>query len=116
MNLLLDTHIALWAILIDELLPQKAKDLILNTANEIYYSSISTWEVLLKHSSDPKNLYISVTRNCSERSTWGLASCAAQPARACLSPCASLRVLNSYCNAIYRALPVFRIYLYKSFR
>lgn len=60
MNLLLDTHIALWAILDDELLPQKARDLILNTANEIYYSSVSTWEVLLKHSSDPKNLYITV--------------------------------------------------------
>ena len=60
MNLLLDTQIALWAILDDELLPQKARDLILNTANEIYYSSVSTWEVLLKHFSVPKNLYFTV--------------------------------------------------------
>ncbi len=37
-------------------------------------------------------------KNCvySERSTWGLASRAAQPAQVCLSPCASLRVLKSY--------------------
>ena len=32
----------------------------------------------------------------SGRSTWGLASCVAKLIQACLSPCASLRVLNRY--------------------
>ncbi|MBQ6350676.1 MAG: type II toxin-antitoxin system VapC family toxin [Methanobrevibacter sp.] len=60
MRILLDTHIALWAILNDKLLPIKARDLIIDPDNTIFYSSVSTWEVLLKHADDPKNLYINV--------------------------------------------------------
>ena len=59
MKLLLDTHIALWAILDDDFLSLKARNMILNPENTIFCSSVSSWEVLLKHTTDPKNLYIS---------------------------------------------------------
>ena len=56
MNLLLDTHIALWALNDDPSLSEKAKDLILDPDNTIYYSTVSVWEVLLKHACRPNNL------------------------------------------------------------
>ena len=54
MNILLDTHIAIWAIGNHPNLSQKARELISDSDNTIYYSSVSVWEVLLKHDS-PKN-------------------------------------------------------------
>ena len=56
MNILLDTHIALWAISDDPKLPKKAKELILDPDNTIYYSAVSMWEVMLKHDSQRNNL------------------------------------------------------------
>ena len=56
MNILLDTHIAVWAISDHPKLPQKAKDLLIDPDNTIYYSSISTWEILLKTNSPRNNL------------------------------------------------------------
>lgn len=56
MNLLLDTHIAIWALLDDPALSQKARDMILDPDNTIYYSTVSTWEVMLKNSKDRTNL------------------------------------------------------------
>ena len=56
MNILLDTHIALWAISDDPKLPKKAKELILDPDNTIYYSAVSMWEVMLKHDSQKNNL------------------------------------------------------------
>ena len=35
---------------------EKARELILNPDNTIYYSTISVWEVLLKHSRRPDNI------------------------------------------------------------
>ena len=67
MNILLDTHIALWAILDDIMLTDKAREIILDPENLLYYSTVSTWEILLKHADDPKNLYINVNQfidNC----------------------------------------------------
>ncbi len=54
MNILLDTHIAIWAISNHPHLSQKARELISDPDNTIYFSSVSVWEVLLKHDS-PKN-------------------------------------------------------------
>lgn len=48
MKILLDTHILLWAISNDIKLPEKARKLIENEENEIYYSIVSLWEVELK--------------------------------------------------------------------
>ena len=56
MNLLLDTHIAIWALNDDPALSEKARDLILDADNTIYYSTVSVWEVLLKHSRRPYNI------------------------------------------------------------
>ena len=56
MNILLDTHIAIWAISNHPKLNKKARDLILDSKNTIYYSSVSAWEILLKHDSPKNNL------------------------------------------------------------
>jgi PIN domain nuclease of toxin-antitoxin system len=50
MRLLLDTHIALWAISDDPRLPQKARDLIFDPASAITVSAASIWEISIKHS------------------------------------------------------------------
>lgn len=60
MNLLLDTHIALWAISGDPRLSAKALKLISDPDNNIFFSSVSAWEVLLKNSSPRNNLNLSV--------------------------------------------------------
>ena len=62
MNLLLDTHIALWALNDDPSLSEKAKELILDPDNTIYYSTVSVWEVLLKHARRPNNLELDSAR------------------------------------------------------
>lgn len=56
MNLLLDTHIAIWALNDDPALSQKARELILDPDNTIYYSTVSVWEVHLKHTRRPDHI------------------------------------------------------------
>lgn len=56
MNLLLDTHIAIWALNDDPSLSEKARGLLLDPNNTIYYSTVSVWEVLLKHARRPENI------------------------------------------------------------
>lgn len=56
MNLLLDTHIAIWALNDDPALSEKARALILDPDNTIYYSVVSVWEVLLKHTRRPREI------------------------------------------------------------
>jgi PIN domain nuclease of toxin-antitoxin system len=48
-RLLLDTHIALWAIAGSPRLSAKARDLISDTANEIVISTATLWEIAIKH-------------------------------------------------------------------
>ena len=50
MNILLDTHILLWALTHDDKLPQQAIDMIIDEKNKIYYSIASVWEVEIKNS------------------------------------------------------------------
>ena len=52
-EILLDTHIILWAILRDSRLTDKINRYLLNPNNEIYYSIASMWEVQIKY--DRKN-------------------------------------------------------------
>lgn len=59
MKILLDTHILLWALSNDERLPEKARELIENEENEIYYSIISLWEVEIKHLAHPDAMPVS---------------------------------------------------------
>ena len=56
MKLLLDTHILLWAMTDDEKLPEKARALIENVENEIYFSIISLWEIQIKHILHPQQM------------------------------------------------------------
>ncbi|MFN3377582.1 MAG: type II toxin-antitoxin system VapC family toxin [Burkholderiaceae bacterium] len=49
MNLLLDTHVALWAITDSPKLPPKARDLILSPRTTVWISAASVWEIAIKH-------------------------------------------------------------------
>jgi PIN domain nuclease of toxin-antitoxin system len=49
MRLLLDTHIALWAIIADDRLPAQAQELIEDPANEVFVSAASVWEIAIKY-------------------------------------------------------------------
>lgn len=48
MNLLLDTHVALWAITDSPKLSQKARDLIQATTTTVWVSAASVWEIAIK--------------------------------------------------------------------
>ncbi|MEW6490872.1 MAG: type II toxin-antitoxin system VapC family toxin [Thermodesulfobacteriota bacterium] len=50
MRLLLDTHVALWAITDSPRLPAEVRRLLLAPANEVYVSAASVWEISIKHS------------------------------------------------------------------
>lgn len=50
MKLLLDTHIALWALVDSPRLPAKARELILSPTNSVMVSAASVWEIAIKHS------------------------------------------------------------------
>ena len=49
MNLLLDTHVALWAITDDSKLSARARDLILAPRSAVWVSAASVWEITIKH-------------------------------------------------------------------
>lgn len=50
MNLLLDTHVALWAITDSPKLSQKARDLIQSPKTIVWVSTANVWEIAIKHS------------------------------------------------------------------
>lgn len=55
---MIDTHIALWAILEDSHLSAKARNILENKENEIYYSTVSVWETTIKHIIRPKDVLL----------------------------------------------------------
>lgn len=70
MNLLLDTHVLLWAAYDPARLSTRASNLILDPANSIYFSVASIWEVAIKASLgradfavDPAELRMSLIAN-----------------------------------------------------
>ena len=56
MNILLDTHIALWSMTDDHRLSKTARDLLLDPGNNLYYSAASVLEVDMKTKSRKNNL------------------------------------------------------------
>lgn len=48
MRLLLDSHAFLWSIEEPENLSNEAREAILDIRNEVYYSPVSAWELLIK--------------------------------------------------------------------
>lgn len=49
MNLLLDTHVAMWAIVDSPKLPHRARDLIQSPRSTVWISTASIWEIAIKH-------------------------------------------------------------------
>ena len=49
MNLLLDTHVALWAITDSPRLAARARDLILSPRSSVWISAATIWEITIKH-------------------------------------------------------------------
>ena len=62
MKILLDTHILIWYLEDDKRLSQKARDIIEDGYNKIYYSILSVWEVEIKHKAHPDRLSMSGER------------------------------------------------------
>ena len=59
MRLLLDTHIALWALVDSPRLPARARLLILAPDNEVIVSAASVWEIAIKHGLAKRNMPVS---------------------------------------------------------
>jgi len=50
LNLLLDTHVALWAITDSPKLPKKAREMIESPKSSVWISAATIWEIAIKHS------------------------------------------------------------------
>jgi len=59
LNVLLDTHVALWAITDSPQLSLKARDVVLASRNHIWVSAASLWEIAIKHSLGRGNMPVS---------------------------------------------------------
>lgn len=62
MLLLLDTHIAIWALEDSARLPRRARELILDATNHVYVSVASVWEVQIKHAAHPDRMVVNGKR------------------------------------------------------
>ncbi|MBP0955256.1 MAG: type II toxin-antitoxin system VapC family toxin [Oscillospiraceae bacterium] len=58
MRVLLDTHVIVWALTDDIRLTDEARDIITDRNNDIFYSTVSVWEIMLKCNSKKNNLMI----------------------------------------------------------
>ena len=56
MRYLLDSHILIWTLFSDDRLPTKARNIINDPDNEIFYSAASVWEIAIKHSKSPDKM------------------------------------------------------------
>ena len=54
MEILLDTNILIWALTDDPKLSYEAKKMITNDSNDVFYSTISLFEIAIKHSKFPE--------------------------------------------------------------
>ncbi|MDO4798655.1 MAG: type II toxin-antitoxin system VapC family toxin [Coriobacteriales bacterium] len=64
MRLLLDTHIALWALEDSPRLPARARELILDASNQVFVGVASIWEVQIKHAAHPNRMVVDGPRFC----------------------------------------------------
>ena len=58
MRILLDTHIALWAVADSGRLSEEVTRMLEAEKNEIYYSVASVWEIAIKHHIKPEQMPI----------------------------------------------------------
>ncbi len=61
MKYLLDTHIILWALMNRSELSERARNIINDRHNQLYYSTVSVWEVAIKHRLHPERISCSST-------------------------------------------------------
>ena len=62
MNLLLDTHLLLWAAGNPEKLSKKARQLLLDADHRLYFSSASLWEIAIKSALGRKDFRVDIRR------------------------------------------------------
>lgn len=55
---LIDTHIAIWALMDDPKMPEAAEQILMDENNDIYYSTASVWEVAIKHYIRPNDMIV----------------------------------------------------------
>lgn len=56
MKILLDTHIALWAIADTAKISDEVVQMLESQKNEVYYSMVSVWEIAIKHRIKPEQM------------------------------------------------------------
>ena len=56
MNVLLDTHIAIWAVMDSGKLDEKLTGILEDVDNNIYFSTASVWEIAVKHHIHPDQM------------------------------------------------------------
>lgn len=61
MRLLLDTHVVLWALVDSPRLSAAARELIMDPANDVFFSAASIWEISIKHALTRKDMPVSGT-------------------------------------------------------
>ncbi len=61
MRLLLDTHLALWAVTGSDRLPSRAASLIMG-ADEVFVSAASVWEIAIKHALERGDMPVSAVQ------------------------------------------------------
>ena len=54
MNILLDTHVIIWALTNDPRLTEEAKALIMDPENTVIISTVSLWEIAIKNQKAPR--------------------------------------------------------------
>lgn len=59
MKYLLDTHILFWAVSEEYKLPEQVLSIVNDPKNEIFFSTASVWEVVIKHAKNEKNMPVS---------------------------------------------------------
>ena len=62
MNLLLDTHLLLWAAIEPKRLSAKARALLLDPANQLIFSAASLWEISIKNGLDRSDFNVDSRR------------------------------------------------------
>lgn len=62
MNLLLDTHVALWAIADSDRLPARARELIAAPTTTVWISAATLWEIAIKHALGRGDMPVSATQ------------------------------------------------------
>ena len=59
MKLLADSHILLWTLAGDSKLSRKGKSIMLAPENEVCFSVVSIWEIVIKHAAHPEHVKFS---------------------------------------------------------